>query len=70
MCVLTLGVYLFIFSIKKMQVGNSLVVVQWLGLCASTVGGIGLIPGKATNIPPGSMAKKKEKKEDASRLMK
>ena len=31
------------------SLGNSLV-VQWLGLCASTAGGTGLIPGQGTKI--------------------
>ena len=36
--------FFFSFNIK-IQVGNFLV-VQWLGLCASTVGSMGLIPGQ------------------------
>ena len=32
------------------QVGTYLV-VQWLGLCASTAGDMGLIPGRGTKIP-------------------
>ena len=36
--------------IKTGQTGNSLV-VQWLGLHASTAGGPGLIPGWGTKIP-------------------
>ena len=32
------------------EAGNSLA-VQWLGLCASTVGGAGSIPGQGTKIP-------------------
>ena len=38
------GIYLTLYH------GTSLV-VQWLGLCASTVGGLGLIPGEGTKIP-------------------
>ena len=41
------------FQIKTMlslKTGTSLV-VQWLGLHASTIGGAGLIPGRATNNP-------------------
>ena len=33
----------------KRDMGTSLV-VQWLGLCASTAGGTGLIPGQETQI--------------------
>ena len=35
-------------NILNCQLWNSLV-VQWLGLCPSTAGGIGLIPGRGTN---------------------
>ena len=34
---------------KKQAAGNSLA-VQWLGLCASTAGDMGLIPGQGTKI--------------------
>ena len=50
-------------SVKK--AGNSLA-VQWLELCASTVGGLGLIPGLGTKILHAqwnSQEKKERKKE-------
>ena len=37
--------------VSKMNEGNSLVVVQWLGFHASTAGGTGSIPGQGTKIP-------------------
>ena len=39
------------FLQNKKQGGNSLV-VQWLGLRASTAGSMGSIPGRGTKIPP------------------
>ena len=38
--------------------GNSLV-VQWLGLCASTAGDIGFIPGGGTKIPSAAQCGQK-----------
>ena len=35
---------------KVLDLGSSLV-VQWLGLCPSTAGGTGSIPGQGTKIP-------------------
>ena len=35
---------------KEVDSGNSLA-VQWLGLCAFTARGVGLIPGWGTRIP-------------------
>ena len=35
--------------------------VQWLGLCASTAGGMGSIPGGETKISQHSQKKKKKK---------
>ena len=40
--------------------GNSLA-VQWLGLRASTAGGMGLIPGLGINIPHATRPKNKNK---------
>ena len=37
--------------------------VQWLGLCASTAGGLGSIPGQGTEVPQVSVQGKKKKKE-------
>ena len=39
--------------------------VQWLRLCISTAGGVGLIPGRETKIPhaPGQELKKKKQKK-------
>ena len=36
---------------KKRNLGTPLA-VQWLGLCSSTAGGMGMIPGWGTKIPP------------------
>ena len=46
--------------------GGTSLVVQWLGLRASTAGGMGLIPGQGTKIPYAgcSTAKKKKKKNE------
>ena len=41
-------------------IGNSLV-VQWLGLCASTAGGMGLIPGLGTKILQAARCSQKKK---------
>ena len=41
--------------------GNSLV-VQWLGLHASTAGGMGLIPGRGTEMLCAAWCSKKKKK--------
>ena len=41
--------------------GNSLA-VQWLGLCVSTAGGPGLIPGWGTEIPQAPWNGQKKKK--------
>ena len=38
-------------------------VVQWLGFCTSTAGGICLIPGPGTKIPQAMWHSKKEKKK-------
>ena len=46
---------------KKKELGNSLV-VQWLGLHASTAGGIGSIPGWETNNLHATRHGKKRKK--------
>ena len=42
------------------SVGSSLV-VQWLGLCASTTGGMGSIPGGGTKIPHAAWCGQKKK---------
>ena len=40
--------------------------VQWLGLCASTAGGLGSVPGGGTKILQGShFGQKKKKKRDS-----
>ena len=46
---------------KMINTGNSLA-VQWLGLCASTAGGNGSIPGRGTKIQHASQWPKKTKK--------
>ena len=39
--------------------------VQWLGLCASTAGDAGSIPGRGTKIPqPAHVAKKKKRRKE------
>ena len=52
-------------------VGNSLV-VQWLGVCTSTAGGMGSIPGRGTKIlhatwPQRKKERKKERKRERER---
>ena len=51
------------------QVGTSLV-VQWLGLCASTEGGMGLILGWRTKIPHTVRHSQKKKKINVKKLIK
>ena len=46
--------------IKTESLGTSLV-VQWLSLCASTAGGVSLIPLWGTKIPHAKGATKKKK---------
>ena len=36
---------------KLSQIAHLFLIVQWLGLCASTAGCMGLIPGGATRVP-------------------
>ena len=40
--------------------------IQWLGLCPSTAGRLGLIPGQGTKIPQAtrSLQKKKKRKKE------
>ena len=40
-----------LLTLKWLILGNSLA-VQWLRFCASTAGGMGLIPGQGTNRLP------------------
>ena len=47
-------------GLKQHVLGNSLA-VQWLGLCASKAGSLGLIPHWGTKIPASGTAKKKKK---------
>ena len=49
------------YFIKNIR-GTSLA-VQWLRLCASKVGGVGLIPGIGTKIPHALRPKKKKEKK-------
>ena len=53
---------------KTLPPGNSLV-VQWLGLRASTAGGTGLIPGQGTNIPQAKRKIKYKKDTCPIKLM-
>ena len=48
-------------ALLKLEVGNSLA-VQWLGLCTSTAGGMGLIPGWGNKILPATWHGQKKKK--------
>ena len=48
--------------LKKKWIGTSLV-VQWLSLCASTLGGAGLIPGWGTRFPHTNQHSQKKKKK-------
>ena len=49
--------------LMKEWMGNSLA-VQWLGLCASTEGGTGSIPGWGTKIPHAAWRSQKKKKKE------
>ena len=40
-------------NLKNDRIGTSLI-VQWLGLCAPSTGGLGSIPGQGINIPHAS----------------
>ena len=55
------------WNLKKMIQGNSLV-VQWLGLCTSTAGDMGVTPGWGTQILD-VIQPKKEKQKAPSRLV-
>ena len=46
----------------KMGPGQTSLVVQWLRLCASTAGGMGLIPGRGTKIPHAVLHSRKKKR--------
>ena len=48
-------------ALLKLEVGNSLA-VQWLGLCTSTAGGMGLIPGWGNKILPATWHGQEKKK--------
>ena len=54
-------------SIRRRQ-GNSLA-VQWLGLHASTAGGMGLIPRQGTKIPQATWCGQKKKKKKKTNKM-
>ena len=54
--------------ISQSSVGTSLA-VQWLGLCASTAGGTGSIPGQGTKIAHSAWrGQKKKRKKKKSNL--
>ena len=53
-------------GIIRAKAGNSLV-VQWLGLCASTAGGMGSIPDRRTEIPQAAQHGQKKKKKKKSK---
>ena len=50
--------------IRVMVFGN-FPAVQWLGLCASTEGGTGSIPGQGTMIPQAAQCGQEKKKSDS-----
>ena len=52
---------------SQAEAGTSLV-VQWLGLCVSTAGGTGSIPGRGTKIPHALRHGPKKKKKKKSVL--
>ena len=53
-------------SLVPSLTGTSLV-FQWLKLCASNAGGVGLIPGQGTKIPHASWQKKNKNKKTQNR---
>ena len=50
------------WGFKITMIGTSLA-IQWLGLHASTAGGVGWIPGWGTNVPASHVARPKKKKK-------
>ena len=46
----------------KHTIGGMSLMVQWLGLCASTAGGVGSIPGQGTKILKAMQHGQKKKK--------
>ena len=47
-----------------MELRDTSLMVQWLGLCTSTAGAMGLIPGQGTEIPLATQCGKIEKRKD------
>ena len=51
-----------IYRMDKQQGPGTSPAVQWLRLCASSAGDVGLIPGRGTNIPHAAKCSQKKKK--------
>ena len=51
-------------AVTRLRAKGTSLVVQWLGLHASTAGGMRLIPGRGTKMPHAASAAKKKKKKD------
>ena len=51
------------FQFCQMKSSWDSLAVQWLGLCASTAGGMGLIPGQGTEILQATQHGQKQKKK-------
>ena len=56
-------VYLCLFAFKKKGLFGNSPDVQWLGLCTSTAGGMGSIPGQGTKIPHATLCSQRKKKK-------
>ena len=54
--------YCDICYISQKYLGGTSPAVQWLRLCASSAGDVGLIPGRGTNIPHAAQCSQKKKK--------
>ena len=48
----TNNVGIMLTTVKTLNYSGTSLVVQWLRLCASNAGGMGLILGQGTKIPP------------------
>ena len=48
---------------SKVETQGTSLIVHWLGLCASTTAGTGLIPGQGTKIPQAGLHGQKKKRE-------
>ena len=57
---------LLVPSFPKKEAKGTFLLVQWLRLCSSNVGGSGSIPGWATKIPHAVQCNQKKKKKEAA----